>query len=184
MNACRNLLLTGLACVPLALGSVAPAHAQDHGRGRKYKAPPETAHIEVEVVRATNGKPIPNAAVIFNPEKDGKSEGNLEVKTGPDGKAVIEVIPVGSTVRVQVIADGFATYAEDYPVPEDKKEISIKMIRPRAQVSTYVDNTGKPAQRQPGVQEPIRPKPATAPTTTPVPDSNTPAPAPATKPNL
>jgi hypothetical protein len=159
-------------------------NAQDHPRGRKYKAPPETSHIEVEVLRASNGKPIPNAAVIFNKENDGKSEGNLEVKTGPDGKATIDLIPIGSTVRVQVIADGYATYAEDYPVPEDKKEISIKMIRPRAQVSAYVDNTGKPAQRQPGVQEPIRPKPATAPTTTPVPDSSTPAPAPTTKPNL
>jgi hypothetical protein len=65
----------------------------------------------------------------------------------------------------------------------DKKEISIKMLRPRAQVSTYVDNSGKPAERKPGVQEPIRPKPATAPTTTPVPDSNAHAPATATKPN-
>jgi len=179
----RPFLSFTLLCASLAPLTLC-AIGQDHGRGRKYKAPPETAHIEVEVLRSSNGKPIPNAAVIFNPEKDGKSEGNLEVKTGPDGKATIDVIPVGSTLRVQVIAEGFATYAEDYPVPESKKEISIKMIRPRAQVSTYVDNTGKAAERQPGVQEPIRPKPATAPTTTPVPDANTPGPAPATKPNL
>ncbi len=179
----KPLLLSALLCASLAPLMLC-LNAQDHPRGRKYKAPPETSHIEVEVLRASNGKPIPNAAVIFNKENDGKSEGNLEVKTGPDGKATIDLIPIGSTVRVQVIADGYATYAEDYPVPEDKKEISIKMIRPRAQVSAYVDNTGKPAQRQPGVQEPIRPKPATAPTTTPVPDSSTPAPAPTTKPNL
>ena len=185
MSACRNLLLTTLLCASFAPALVPVAGAQDdHPRGRKYKAPPNTSHIEVEVVRASNGKPISNAAVIFNSEKDGKNEGNLEVKTGPDGKTSIDVIPTGSKVRVQVIADGFATFAEDYMVPDDKKEISIKMLRPRAQVSTYVDNTGKPSDRAPGVQEPIRPKPATAPTTTPVPDSNTPAPAPATKPNL
>ena len=168
-----------LLLFPLLIASMfsSMGSAQDYSRGRKYKPPPDTSHIEVEVVRASNGKPISNAAVIFNPEKDGKDEGNLETKTGPDGKTTIEVIPIGSKVRVQVIADGFATFAEDYTVESDKKEISIKMLRPRAQVSTYVDNSGKASERKPGVQEPIRPKPATAPTTTPVPDSTAPAPA-------
>lgn len=180
----ESLLLSAFLCASLAPLTL-QADAQDHQRGRKYKPPPDVAHIEVEVLRASTGKPIGNAAVIFNPEKDGKDEGNLEVKTGPDGKTAIDVIPIGSKVRVQVIADGFATFAEDYQIDGDKKEISIKMLRPRAQISTYQDNTGKAAERKPGVQEPIRPKPATAPTTTPVPDSNTPAPAPAaTKPNL
>jgi len=184
MSLSRNLLLSTLFCASFTLLAPHSSAQDDHPRGRKYKPPPETSHIEVEVVRASNGKPISNAAVIFNPEKDGKDEGNLEVKTGPDGKTSIDVIPIGSKVRVQVIADGFATFAEEYDVPGDKKEISIKLLRPRAQISTYVDNSGKPAERKPGVQEPIRPKPATAPTTTPVPDSSTPAPAPATKPNL
>ena len=168
------------ALVPFTL----QADAQDHQRGRKYKPPPETSHIEVEVLRASNGKPISNAAVIFNPEKDGKDEGNLEVKTGPDGKTTIDVIPIGSKLRVQVIADGFATYADDYMIEGDKKEISIKMVRPRAQVSTYQDNSGKASERRPGVQEPIRPKSATSPTTTPVPDSSGAASPPASKPNL
>lgn len=175
-------------CVSMGLSSW-QLSAQDHTRGRKYKAPPDTSHIEVEVVRANNGKPIPNAAVIFNPEKDGKDEGNLEVKTGPDGKAAIDVIPTGSKVRVQVIAGGFATFAEDYMVDTDKKEISIKMLRPRAQISAYADNTGKASERKPGVQEPIRPTdPATAPPVsatpapTPAPEATTPAPE--TKPNF
>jgi hypothetical protein len=179
----KSLLLSAFLCASLAPLTLR-ADAQDHDRGRKYKPPPETSHIEVEVLRASNGKPISNAAVIFNPEKDGKDEGNLEVKTGPDGKTTIEVIPIGSKVRVQVIADGFATFADDYMIDGDKKAISIKMLRPRAQISTYQDNSGKASERKPGVQEPIRPKPAAAPTTTPVPDSSAPAPAPATKPNL
>ena len=192
----KSPLFGALLCASLATFTTS-AFAQDHPRGRKYKAPPDTSHIEVEVVRATNGKPIANAAVIFNPEKDGKDEGNLEVKTGPDGKAAIDVIPTGSKVRVQVIADGFATFADDYMIPEDKKDISIKLVRPRAQVSTYQDNADKPSERKPGVQEPIRPgtggqakdsplpadKSVPGATTTPVPDSTTPSPAPASKPN-
>jgi hypothetical protein len=64
---------------------------------------------------------------------------------------------------VQVIADGFATFAEDYTIKEATREIVISMLRPRAQISTYVDNEGKPTDMQPGVQEPIRPKPAAPP---------------------
>ena len=150
-----------------------PAKAQDDPakRGRKYKAPPATSHIEVTVLKKFNGKPISNAAVIFDSSKDGKDEGNLEVKTDPDGKAVIDVIPTGSNVRVQVIATGFATYAEDYLVSESSREISISMIRPQEQVSFYQNNEGKTASRKPGVQEPIRP-------TTPAAKPATPAPTP------
>ena len=168
-------LCLATAFVGIATLAVIPARAQDNDNpapekhGRKYKAPPETSHIEVTVLKGFNKKPIMNAAVVFHPMKDGKDEGNLEMKTDPDGKAVIDVIPTGSSVRIQVIADGFATYAEDYLVTEPSREIVISMVRPRAQVSTYVDNTGKPAQLKPGVQEPVRPKKSSSTT----PDSST-----------
>jgi hypothetical protein len=153
--------LSTLLCVCLApvlsFQAVSTATAQD--RGRKYKAPPETAHIEVEVLRNNNGKPIANAAVVFHPQTNGKDEGNLEVKTDPEGKATIDVIPIGSTVTVQVIANGFATFAQDYPVTTDQKQISIKLLRPQEQISAYVDNSGKPSQLKPGVQEPNHPAP-------------------------
>jgi Carboxypeptidase regulatory-like domain len=159
-----------------------PGHAfgQDE-RGRKYKAPPVTAHVVVAVTKASNGKPVVNASVIFHPIKDGKDEGNLEIKSDPDGKATIDVIPIGSLVTVQVFADGFATFAQDYTLTDAEKDINVKLQRPRAQLSTYVDNTGKPAQIQPGVQEQHRPAPAPqgssapAPPSTPTPPS-TPAP--------
>ena len=143
-----------------------PAHAQDDSakpekHGRKYKAPPTTSNIEVTVIKGFNKKPIMNAAVIFHPvDSDGKDEGFLEMKTDPDGKAKIDVIPTGSQVRIQVIATGFSTFADDYKIDEAERQITIAMVRPRAQVSTYQDESGKPSQRQPGVQEPIRPKPA------------------------
>lgn len=128
-------------------------------RGRKYKAPPPTSRIEVQVIKKLTGKPIPNAAVVFNPSKDGKDLGSLEVKTDPEGKAVIDVIPTGSTVRVQVIATGFATFAENYLVDQPTRQIDIVLLAPRAQISAYQDNGGKAAERKPGVQEQIRSTP-------------------------
>jgi hypothetical protein len=155
------------------------AFAQDSSqkKGRKYKAPPATSHIEVMVVKKFNGKPIMNAAVIFQSTLNGKDEGNLEVKTDPDGKATIDVIPTGSSVRVQVIATGFATFAEDYVVTEPSRQISVAMLRPREQVSSYEDNQGKDSSRKPGVQEPVRPtapqsNPPSAPTPQTTPQAN------------
>ena len=145
-------------------------------RGRKYKAPPATSHIEVTVLKKFNGKPISNAAVIFDSTMDGKDQGNLEVKTDPEGKAKIDVIPTGSTVRVQVIATGYATYAEEYLVSEPSREITVSMVHPQEQLSSYEDNQGKSATRKPGVQEPVRP---TTPAAKPTPP---PAPAPQTNP--
>jgi hypothetical protein len=164
----------------LILGGGALLHAQDTStqqnmhRGRKYKAPPDTSHIEVLVTKESNGKPLALAAVVFHPVKDGKDEGNLEVKTNDEGKAAIDVIPTGSDVGIQVIADGFATFAGDYQVNEATRTIEIKMIRPRGQVSTYIDNSGKaPANRPVGVQEPNTPH--SLPEETPVPHPATPA---------
>jgi hypothetical protein len=175
----------GLGAITLAaLLALVYARAQDDDstpapekHGRKYKAPPETSHIEVLVQKASNKKPIDAAHVIFHPVVDGVDQGNYEVKTHPDGKVTIDVIPIGSAVRVQVIADGFATYAEDYTIKEATREIVISMLRPRAQISTYVDNEGKPNDMQPGVQEPIRPKPAAPPAA-----SSAPPPSSGTKP--
>jgi hypothetical protein len=163
----RTLVLFVLASLAVFV-SLAPMslRAQDDGpqppekHGRKYKAPPETSHIEVTVLKDFNKKPIDGAHVILHPVKDGKDEGNLEIKTHQDGKVAIDVIPTGSKVTIQVFADGFATFAQDYQINEASRQIVISVVRPRAQVSTYVDNQGKPAQTTPGVQEPVRPKPA------------------------
>ena len=158
--AIRRTLVTCLA-LALALSSAVPlVLAQEESaprRGRKYKAPPETSHIEVQVLRDNNGKPLLNASVIFRAVKDGKDEGNLQVKTNEEGKATIDVIATGSTVGVQVIADGYATYAGEYLVRESSREIQIRMLRPRAQISTYVETHGQASQRTDGVQEPTKP---------------------------
>jgi hypothetical protein len=165
MRFTRSIGLVLLFASCLLLAAPHSAYGQDAPttkRPRKYKAPPDTSHIEVLVTKKSNGKPIPNAAVVFNPSKDGKDEGSLEVKTDPDGKAVVDIIPTGSLVRVQIIANGYATYAEDYQVNEASRQIAVAMIRPQAQISAYEDNQGKSSERKPGVQEPNKPTPPPA----------------------
>jgi hypothetical protein len=111
--------------------------AQDSSRGRKYVPPPPTSKITVTVTKAANGKPVENAAVVFHPIKNGKDEGGLELKTNEEGKATLDVIPVGDTLRLQVIATGYQTFGNDYPVTTDSKEIAVKLRHPSRQYSIY-----------------------------------------------
>jgi hypothetical protein len=128
-----------LAAVPLF------AFGQTEPHMRKYKPEAPAAHIEITVTKAINGKPIANAAVIFHPLKGGKDNGNLEIKTNHDGVAILDLIPVGDTVRLQVIADGFQTYGEDFTVDSDNKLLAVKMNKPVPQSSLYA----KPAADNP-----------------------------------
>jgi hypothetical protein len=180
MRFIRSVGFVALPLFSLLLASPVTLRAQDESpakHGRKYKAPPDTSHIEVVVTKHSNGKPIVNAAVVFNPTKDGKDEGNLEVKTDPDGKAIIDVIPTGSTVRIQIIAQGYATFADDYVITEPSRQIAVAMLRPQEQISTYENNKGKASSRPVGVQEPAKSaKPATP--STPPAQTNPPQPAP------
>jgi len=129
-----------LAVVVLALGSLG-VHAQDNTerKGRKYKAPPPAARIEVIVLRASDGKPIENAAVIFHPIEGDRDKGGLELKTKDDGKALIDVIPIGDTVRLQIIAKGFQTYGNSYKIDKEQMSMEIRMNRPGQQYSIYED---------------------------------------------
>jgi len=106
-------------------------------RGRKYKSPPPTARIEVTILKDVNGKPIENAAVVFHPMEGEKDKGNMELKTNEDGKTIIDVLPIGDVVRLQVIAKGFQTYGEDYKIDKADMGIEIRMKRPGEQYSIY-----------------------------------------------
>lgn len=142
----------------LLVAAIVPggAHAQEHGR--KWKPAPPTASVVVKVVKAFDGKPFENAGVVFHAIRDGKDDGNLEVKTDPDGNAKIDVLEVGSHVLVQVIADGYATAATEFDLAADGKQLTVRLKRPQAQVSQFEDNDGKLSQTQPGVQERVIPK--------------------------
>lgn len=90
------------------------------------------------VVKADNGKPIRNAAIVLHPvRKDGKqSYGGYELKTDLEGKASFAGAPFGK-LRVQVLVRGYQTYGEDFDINQPKQEITIKLKRPQAQYSIY-----------------------------------------------
>lgn len=127
--------------VLIAASASLPAQDDDSHHGRKYKVPPASAHIEVTVVRDYNGKPIHDAHVIFHPIQGDRDTGALELKTNEDGKAIIDVIPVGDTVTLQVIANGFQTYGQVYKVDKLDLSMEVRLRRPAAQYSTYKDST-------------------------------------------
>jgi len=106
-------------------------------RGRKIKTLPPTARVEVTILKDVNGKPVENAAVVFHPMQGEKDEGNMELKTNEDGKTVIDVLPIGGTVRLQVIARGFQTFGDDYKIDKSDMAIEIRMKRPGEQYSIY-----------------------------------------------
>lgn len=136
------LLCAALASFGLISGSLTlRAQEDDSHHGRKYKVPPASAHIEVTVVRDYNGKPIHDAHVIFHPIEGDKDKGALELKTNEDGKAIIDVIPIGDTVTLQVIANGFQTYGQVYKVDKLAMSMEVRLSRPSAQYSTYKNST-------------------------------------------
>jgi len=136
----RSGLIAASLC--LVAGSLA-LHSQDDKSQhlRKYKVPPPSARIEVTVVKDFNGKPIVDAHVIFHPIQGDRDKGDLELKTDEDGKAVIDVLPIGDTVRMQIIADGYQTYGQDYKVDKAEMSMEVRMKRPGAQYSIYKNNS-------------------------------------------
>ena len=134
--------LAVLSTVVLVVGLFVASAQNTDKRGRKYKAPPATARLEVTVLRDTDPRPIENAAIIFHPMVNGKDEGNMELKSNEDGKALIDVLPIGDTVRVQIIAKGFQTYGQDYKIDKPQMALEIRMKRPGEQYSIYKHHDG------------------------------------------
>lgn len=97
-----------------------------------------TASLNFLVVKDYNGKPIRNAAVVMHPvdEKGQQERGGMELKTDLDGKSSYDGIPYGK-LRVQVLAQGFQTYGEDFDINQPKMSFTIKLKRPQAQYSIY-----------------------------------------------
>lgn len=159
-------LCVSVAAIGLIVLSLA-ANGQDTSkRGRKYRAPLPTSRIEVTVLRDVNGKPIENAAVIFHPMEGEKDKGNMELKTNEDGKAIIDVLPIGDVVRLQIISRGFQTYGEDFKIDKAAMALEIRMKRPGEQYSIYKPHatdevmggkTAVPAKDKPATQPNAQP---------------------------
>ena len=123
-------LITGVFLV--SLGVTLSAVAQDDE---------QFAALAFVVLRDYNGKPVKNASVIMHPvNKKGKQKNSgLQLKTNTEGRTSFDGIPYGP-LRVQVLAQGFQTFGEDYVVNQPEMEITIKLKRPQGQYSIYDDH--------------------------------------------
>lgn len=94
--------------------------------------------INISVVRENGGKPVKNAEVVLHLlDKHGnQKQAGLELKTHEDGKAGTSGVPYGK-VRIQVIAQGFRTWGNDFEVAQPNMEITIKLQKPKEQFSIY-----------------------------------------------
>jgi len=121
------------------------------GLAKKKRVP--LASVSFVVVRDENGKPVRNAAVVMHPvNEDGKQQrSGLELKTDADGKASFDGVPYGK-LRIQVLAQGFQTYGDDYDVDKPSMDLTVKMKRPANQYSIYEEHPGekpKPEEKKP-----------------------------------
>ena len=117
----------------LALAAVATAQRGDD------EGP--TAVLNFLILKDDNGKPVRSAIVVMHAvSTNGKQgKGGIEIKTDSDGKTSFDGIPYGK-LRVQVIANGFQTFGDDYTVDRAKMDFTIKLKRPSNQYSIYQDH--------------------------------------------
>jgi hypothetical protein len=133
----KKILTAGLGLAMFAMGGTAFP--------QRDKEEEPTSFVYFLVIKDDNGKAVRNAAVVMHPvNAKGKQErGGMELKTDPEGKANFDGIPYGK-LRVQVLAQGFQTFGEDYDVGSAKTEITVKLKRPQGQYSVYDDHAKGP----------------------------------------
>ena len=142
-------MIVSAVVIVLGVGIIGLAGAQDDDG--------PMSDLRFVVVREYNGKPVRNAAVVLHPvNRKGKQErGGLELKTDGEGRTNIDGIPYGP-LRVQVLAQGFQTFGEDYKIDKAEMEITVKLKRPGGQYSIY-ENHGeakKADEKKPAEQKP------------------------------
>jgi hypothetical protein len=130
MNRKRGAVITWVLMVALGL-SVRAAAQEDE----------QYASLAFVVLRDYNGKPVKNASVIMHPvgKKGKQKRQGLQLKTNTEGKTSFDGVPYGP-LRIQVLAQGFQTFGEDYDVNKPEMEITIKLKRPQGQYSIYEDH--------------------------------------------
>lgn len=108
----------------------------------------KSSSLQFVVIRDYNAKPVRNASVVLHPvNKDGKqNRGGFQLKTDAQGRTGFDGVPYG-ILRVQVLAQGFQTYGEDYTINQPSMEITIKLKRPGGQYSIYDDKNQLPPEK-------------------------------------
>jgi hypothetical protein len=136
----RIVLLVAVLMLPTLL----LASQRWERRGRKYKPPPPVSKITVLVKSERYDKPIEDAAVVFHSVAGDKDKGYMELKTDSNGKAVIDVIPIGDTFQLQVLKNGYDTFGQNYVVKGPTKSITVRLLPPQPQYSVYKKHPDKP----------------------------------------
>ena len=97
-----------------------------------------TIHITTQ-----SGKPIDHASVVVK-FVEGRSKAKFgkkirteyELHTNEDGIAKIPPIPQG-TILIQVIAENYQTFGQNFDVDQDEKTLDIKLNPPQPQYSAH-----------------------------------------------
>lgn len=100
----------------------------------KKSSDPATVKLKIEVVSASDGKPIGNASVYVRYNESGgflhkDKLAELNFKTNQDGSVKVPEIPQGR-ILIQVIAKGWHTYGKWYDVDTDEQTIQVKLDPP------------------------------------------------------
>jgi hypothetical protein len=116
----------------VTLTGVLPLPAHQDAPPPKNTAPALGNRLTVEVTGGDANKPIENASVYLRAVekhrlKDKKIE--LSVKTNQEGIAHVPDIPLGR-VLIQVVADGWKSYGQNFDITDPKQTISIHLDRP------------------------------------------------------
>lgn len=108
-----------------------------HGKKKKKKED-EAATVNFVVVRAANGKPVRNAAVVLHEldYKGRQAKGGYELKTDLKGETSFDGVPYGK-LRIQVLAPDLQTFGQDYDIDQPEMTITIKLNPPQKQYSVY-----------------------------------------------
>jgi hypothetical protein len=147
----KKIVVIGVVLVLLLAGAAVAQRDKDD-------AP--TSWVNFVVIKDDNGKPVRNAAVIMHPVSKGKQQhGGMELKTDAEGKANFDGAPYGP-LRIQVLAQGFQTYGEDFEIDKPKMEFTIKLKRPQGQYSVYDDHSKDPGKDPGAAPNPPSPPPA------------------------
>ncbi len=107
-------------------------------KDKKKKKDDQDATLNFLVVRASNGKPVRNAAVILHEldYKGRQAKGGYELKTDLKGQTSFDGVPYGK-LRIQVLAPDLQTFGQDYEINQPVQDITIKLNPPQKQYSVY-----------------------------------------------
>lgn len=107
-------------------------------KDKKKKEKNQDATLNFLVVRASNGKPVRNAAVVLHEvdERGQQAKGGFELKTNLKGETSFDGVPYGK-LRVQVLAQELQTFGQDYEISQPVQNITIKLNPPQKQYSVY-----------------------------------------------